>query len=123
MRDELTPDIFSFTEQSCVVTVTNVNPSNPMYGTTGGNTTTDGLFLLDHTEVEKYFPNPADRKAYYCYNKEKATDWWVATPGEHGGKACYVSTTGELDYSGYSVIDFGTHPIYVRVAMWVDISA
>ena len=47
------------------------NDDNPWYGTRGGNTTTDKIFLLSLEEVVKFFGDSGDlknRKGWYWEN-------------------------------------------------------
>jgi len=46
---------FSASDRARIVQVTNANPDNPWYGTTGGADTKDHIFLLRLDEVVKYF--------------------------------------------------------------------
>lgn len=48
-------DSFSDADRERIVEVINENPDNPWYGTSGGNPTTDKVFLLSSDEVIKYF--------------------------------------------------------------------
>ncbi|MDR0288413.1 MAG: DUF6273 domain-containing protein [Clostridiales bacterium] len=46
---------FDAADRGRIIEVTNENPDNPWYGTSGGNSTTDKIFLLSIAEVVKYF--------------------------------------------------------------------
>ena len=48
---------FDSVEQDCIINTTVTNDDNPEYGTEGGNTTEDKVFILDLNEAEKYFEN------------------------------------------------------------------
>ena len=54
------------------------NPNNPWYGTSGGNATTDKVFLLSLDEVVKYFGDSGDllnkRRKDYKGNAVSAGD-------------------------------------------------
>ena len=55
-----------------IIEVINENPDNPWYGTSGGNTTADKIFLLSIADVMKYFGDSG-----LCENrrKEEPCDW------------------------------------------------
>jgi len=48
-------EAFSTSEQSAIPTVTLSNPDNPNFGTAGGNSTSDRVFLLGLKEMQKFF--------------------------------------------------------------------
>lgn len=48
---------FSIVDRKCIVEINNENNDNPWYGTSGGNPTSDRIFLLSIEEVVKYFGN------------------------------------------------------------------
>ena len=54
--------IFTEKEKSCVCESVIHTPDNPIYGTDGGEDTTDYLFLLSIEEAENYFPTDEARK-------------------------------------------------------------
>ena len=63
---------FNETDRKRIVEVMNDNPANPWYGTSGGNSTTDKIYLLSIAEVVKYFGDSG-----LCENrpKEEPCDW------------------------------------------------
>ena len=63
---------FNETDRKRIVEVMNDNPANPWYGTSGGNPTTDKIFLLSIADVMKYFGDTGQ-----CENrpKEEPCDW------------------------------------------------
>lgn len=60
-------DSFSEADRARIIEVTNVNPDNPWYGTSGGNQTNDRIFLLSIDEVIKYFGDSGQIKTRYMY--------------------------------------------------------
>ena len=60
-------DFFSDADQARIVEVTNENPKNPWYGTSGGNPTTDRIFLLSIDEILKYFGDSGQIGTRYMY--------------------------------------------------------
>jgi len=63
---------FSATDRVRIIEVTNENPDNPWYGTPGGNSTVDKIFLLSIDEVVKYFGDSGQLKTK---NINRGCDW------------------------------------------------
>ncbi len=71
---------FSEADRARIAEVTNENPDNPWYGTSGGNPTIDRIFLLSIDEVLKYFGDSGQIKTRYMYPncdwcKDKFLPW------------------------------------------------
>ncbi len=124
---------FSSAEQSSIVNTTVTVDKNPSYSTSPGNNTTDKVFLLSITEVNKYFKSYDARKcAPTDYAIAQGTDtsssdytdgratcwWWLRSPGGASNLAAYVISDGSADYEGFRVDLSGGA---VRPAMWIDI--
>ena len=86
------------------------------------------VFLLDESDVKKYFATDADRKCKpteYCNRKEGFNSWWVNSMGRWETSAVDVSGDGKIndgnlpDRNG-NYID--NDNAMVRPAMWIDIS-
>jgi hypothetical protein len=101
-------------EQERIIETDIRNTANPRNGTTGGNNTTDKIFLLSIDEFEKYFgdgelsipPNLVDTWR----------SWWLRSPGNSEDKAAMVHGTGQIGIGGVGVIaDSGQ----IRPAMWI----
>ena len=58
---------FCEADQARIAEVTNENPDNPWYGTSGGNPTRDKIFLLSIDEILKYFGDSGQIKTRYMY--------------------------------------------------------
>lgn len=58
---------FNKTDRERMVEVVNENNDNSWYGTRGGNTTTDKIFLLSVDEVIKYFGDSGQIRTRYMY--------------------------------------------------------
>jgi len=58
---------FNADDRERIIEVTNENPDNPWYGTSGGNPTTDKIFLLSIDEVINYFGDSGQIKTRYMY--------------------------------------------------------
>lgn len=136
MRGWLNNDFFSsaFTmdEKGMVLMAKNTTPDNhrspnPEYHTEGGPDTNDLVFLLCGEEVEKYFPNQEDRRAYSTeyakkmgvYTDEEYSWWWTRTPGEYQHFSTIVRTNGLVQYTGgYLCSKNGG----VRPAVWISVA-
>jgi len=126
---------FSAEEKARIAETRLTNDDNPWYGTSGGNATTDKIFLLSLEEVMKYFGdseqlrNRSSNDAYYIndqYNSERratdangaATWWWLRSPG-------LVSLgAADVHFSGYVYVN-GLYVNYddggVRPALWLNL--
>ena len=78
----------------------------PGWNVDPGPETDDDLFLLDREEMEKYFPNEADRVL-------PEQTYWLRSPDFTPGNFTYVNEAG-----GFSTND-APHYCGLRVAMWV----
>jgi hypothetical protein len=112
--------------------------SAPVAGrASGGNDTTDKVFLLSVEEAERYFPDDAARRAKVDIDghilaavctangldesflpADKYWFWWLRTPGEYGYQARTVDGDGAIYDEGHTVYytDGG-----VRPAMWITL--
>ena len=127
--------IFSDTELSCILPTNVHTPDNPVYGTTGGEDTTDYLFLLSIEEAQKYFSSDEKRRtqivpdveieqydlmAYQHYlNTTDYYDWWLRSPGKTQDYAAFVGRFGDVNVEGEVVL---TEDVSIRPAMWVDLN-
>lgn len=110
---------FTAEEQAKIVEVTNQNKSNSVYGITGGNATTDRVFLLSLEEAELYLQGFASMLVGETESGEAAW-WYLRSPGEAVNVAACVNTGGVIDYHGVS--DTLTPPVGgVRPVMWLDL--
>ncbi len=120
---------FSAAEQSCIPGSTVTADKNPSYSTSPGNSTTDKVFLLSITEVNKYFSSDSARQcSATAYAKAQGADtntsngncWWLLrSPGGASGLAAYVLAIGSVDTYGYYV----NNDYAVRPALWIDLGA
>jgi hypothetical protein len=121
---------------------------NRWYGTDGGNSTKDKVFLLSIEEVIKYFGDSGDlanRKGWY-WNWEDSQDelrdgkgyyindqhnsgrvaksnnigywWWLRSPGYHQYDAAGVNDDGSIFLNGYHA-DYPSGG--VRPALWLNL--
>lgn len=126
---------FSLDEQSMIQTTSVTADKNPSYSTSPGSNTTDKVFLLSITEINKYLSSkdarectPTDyviaQRAYtiISYSRDgRATDtcrWWLRSPGSDSDCAAYVEYDGHVINDGTSVdYEYGA----VRPAMWISL--
>ena len=91
---------------------------NPSFSTSPGNNTTDKVFLLSITEVNKYFSSDEVRKcaptnyvkvqgAYtnsdFSTGGKATCLWWVRSPGTVSDYAASFLFGGSVNYFGYRV--------------------
>ncbi len=104
LNGEFLSAAFTVGERDAILRTHLANRDNPVYGTDGGNSTTDKVFLMSLQGAET-FPNDELRRARNTdYTRARgAADgdgcgwWWLRTPGE---AANYV--TGVNPYGGIS---------------------
>lgn len=144
LNDGFIESAFSEDEQQAILNVSLENPSNSQFGTNGGGSTRDRVFLLSLEEAEMYFATNSERqakgtsyaKSEGIYVNQYATSsfsnqhidgsgygyswWWLRSPGESSDMAACVVSDGNFNYHGSSVVskDGG-----IRPAMWVDVSS
>ena len=123
---------FSEKEQGAIADTTVVNDNNPTYGTEGGNTTTDKIFLLSIAEAQNssYFADDNSRiatnTAYakeqgaHTYSSTGAGDWWLRSPGYGDIDAALVDGDGCLYRLGFSV---GNIDVCVRPAFNLNLNS
>ena len=99
---------FTPVERAKITAVRVENPRNEVYFTNAGLNTMDRAYVLNAAEVEKYFPDQADRAL--------GDWWWTRTPGSNLFSAVAV-------YDDGSLYQFGIHVHYenggVRPVIWV----
>ncbi len=127
-------DSFTEEEQAAILSSTISNAEaecNDDWETTGGDDTTDKVFLLSYGETCSYFATKDDRKLTGTeYARERGakflgitslgigeTNWWLRSPGKKQQDACYIDVRGSID-TGSVTDDMG-----IRPALWIDLSA
>jgi hypothetical protein len=128
--------------KGAVAETRNIDSDNPWYGTRGGNSTTDKVFLLSLDEVVRYFGDSGDLKnkkrknydgklesdGWYVHDrfnsariakdkKGAACWWWLRSPGYGSDRAAGVNYGGRVGVDGVFVYgDIG-----VRPALWLNL--
>ncbi|MBR3507916.1 MAG: hypothetical protein IKO03_03880 [Lachnospiraceae bacterium] len=109
-------EAFSEEDKSKIIETTLANPDNDVYGTDGGNDTTDKVFVLSVPEVEKYFggSRDEDNPLRACYSPtELGTNgagnlcsWFTRTPGKDQQTVAFIdyyeigSKAGHINMEG-----------------------
>ncbi len=135
LNSEFISATFSHDESSKIAKTTITADSNPEYGTSSGNATTDSVFLLNLTEFNTYFSadvltstNGVGTPTKYAIeqgahigsmNGIKGCYWWLRTPGRSLKDAAVGYYDGRSLESGSSV-HFNKG---VRPAMWIDLNS
>lgn len=130
LNDTFYKTAFSEAEKGVIIPVTNVNPDNERWGTSGGNDTNDTVFLLSIDEAETYFsdrnetlwtqatPYAVEQGAFVADNGD--SPWWLRSPGDHndgGFCAAYVDyRPSGVSLSGYAAQKSSRT---VRPSLWV----
>ena len=108
--DNFIDSAFTDEEKAKIPKVTVVNDDNPNYGTPGGNTTQDYVFLLSISEVNTLLPNNM------CTKIDCSSNWWLRSPGKSAYFAIPVYGDGDLDVIGNQVDSNNG----VRPALWLN---
>ena len=119
---------FSSEEQTSIISSTVTADKNPSYSTSPGNNTTDKVFLLSITEVNKYFSSDSARQCQgtaYCYAQGayKAAGncwWWLRSPGHFSDDAAGVNYGGSVNLYGD---DVHSSRDAVRPALWINLGS
>ncbi len=128
LNNEFYKNAFTGMEQKKIQDVLVKTENNPSYGTYGGSTTKDKVFLLSIDEAEELISNDEIRKAeateyakktgVYVNDKTGGTLWWLRSPGYDGEHAAGVDFRGWVYTDGYG-IDSSYDGI--RPAIWVSL--
>ena len=119
MNGDLMDACFDEQQRQAILLTQVENPSNPDYGTPGGNATEDYLYLLSVDEFYTYLTDEALRKAKDINGKE--CDWRLRTLGKTATDAAIVTVDGQVDTAGYGFKEFGIDQGWIRPVMWIDI--
>lgn len=142
LRSWMNQDFFNAafvkSEQKKIALVSNVNPKNLLYDTSGGKSTQDKIFALSLEEAQKYFSSNIARKAYVTeyakkvrtvkrtdadivqkteFNSDDSEYWWLRSAGGSQTSPAGISDKGKLRYDGFEVNGLEA----VRPALWLII--
>lgn len=139
LNDEFLNKAFSAEEQSQIINSTISNPDNEYYGTKGGNSTKDYVFLLSLEEAKQYFTNDEDRRFNLSRYAEfscgavasnlsgyQGCAWWgLRSPGGSTNYAASIKYNGKINYDGYEVDGDGVlnNCAAVRPALWIGLGS
>ncbi|MCL2678630.1 MAG: InlB B-repeat-containing protein [Clostridiales bacterium] len=135
LNGEFYNSTFSAAEKARIATTQVKNDANPWYGISGGNGTSDKLFLLSLEEVVRYFGDSGKLAAEDGsmtstindqYNSARiakdgdgnARTWWLRSPGSVTFNAASVVFNGWISVSGDSLYDAN---VGVRPALWLNL--
>lgn len=111
LRNYLNGDFYnSLSDKEKIIEVLNDNPNNEQFGTNGGNSTLDKVFVLSINEAEQY---NIEIPEYVMTNQI----YWLRTPGDDGKFAAGVYGSGIINEEGYNVDGYAG----VRPACWIRI--
>ncbi len=113
---------FSAKERNRIIEVLNSNPNNREFGTNGGRSTYDRVFVLSIDEVNQYMPNNSTRRCEPIGAAKRKVNvfngyafWWLRSPSYYNGGAAVIHTDGRIDYNA----NVGNSAIMVRPVMWI----
>jgi hypothetical protein len=113
LNDEFYALSFSEEEKERIVLTAVTTPNNEQYGTSGGNETSDYVFLLSQDEVDEYLPRKTSRATKYPDGKQAS--WWLRSPGGNALRAGFIGGTGSVGVGYY--VDYADNG--VRPAIWI----
>lgn len=127
LNEKFLETAFTEAERKRIAPAENDNPANKAYGTAGGRSTKEKVFLLSIDEAEKFFRSDGDRAA-------EATDfagkqgvltrddrmgwWWLRSPGGSSLRAACVAPGGGVSVGGDHV---HSDVVGVRPALWLNL--
>ena len=121
LNNDFVNSAFTPAQQSAIALTDLTNNDNSEYGTNGGNSTQDKIFLLSIDEANKYFAGDSDRAAKntaYAKAQGASGRWWLRSPGLYADRAAGVRSDGFVFEIGDRV-DYDNDA--VRPALWLDL--
>ncbi|MDR0292998.1 MAG: leucine-rich repeat domain-containing protein [Oscillospiraceae bacterium] len=117
LNNDFINSAFSEGEQAKIIETNVTNDANPNSGISGGNNTSDKVFLLSIAEAEQYFNSSSARMAYF---ENSASWWWLRSPGLSSSAAFGVSDSYVYGGSHYDNRDVSLTG-GVRPALWLNL--
>ncbi len=144
LNDDFYNEAFERADKEVILSTRIKNNDNSEYGTSGGNDTDDKIFLLSESDLfssEYGFKNwkygdinrrsamASDKgidysksKGFYDFDTtadgERATAWWLRSPGKSNLGTCYVDSKGAVDLFGFTASNawYGVRPaLYINI--------
>jgi hypothetical protein len=123
-------DRFSEKEKEAVAETVNINADNPWYGTSGGNTTTDKVFLLSFDDIAmylgdsgalaqrksasiKYFSIQGKNKTWHKIDKPDTSKWCIFSDQYNAARAACNNAGAARRWLLRSSGDHTNHNAYV----------
>ena len=113
LNGEYYKNSFSEAEKDAIKETECINSDNPHYGTEGGNTTKDKIFLLSLDEAEKYFTSSDDRAV------PSGNSWWLRSPGHKSNYTAVINSYGMINPAGH----FSDSVYAIRPALYVNLES
>ena len=119
-------DSFTDNEKKMIRKSVVKNKDNPFYKTSGGEDTTDKVFLLSLFDIVQ--PGYGFSDCFYCHSEpriainaddEKTVRWWLRSPGYKKDYVTYVDEDGFVDEDGV----FIDHSFGIRPALYINLSS
>ncbi|MCR5204139.1 MAG: fibronectin type III domain-containing protein [Lachnospiraceae bacterium] len=145
LNNEFYNKAFTNDDKNLIKKASLVNDDNPEYGTKGGNSTDDTIFLLSYTDLcnpnygfidssfdenKKCVPTAyavdqgaylTDEEDFFTSDGERTCLWWLRSPGAEPDDVLFISAGGGLDtYGQWVSID---NYIAVRPALYVKLDS
>ena len=126
---------FSEEEQKAILTKevdNSTRQGNSVWEISGGENTSDKVFLLSYQETETYLPDAQDRMcipteyaiACNAYTKSSGTEelqtncwWWLRSPGSSSTRASRIGTNGSRTED-----DVTQETVCIRPVLWLDLT-
>ncbi|MBE5767897.1 MAG: tetratricopeptide repeat protein [Clostridiales bacterium] len=128
LNGEFVDNAFTDVERAWICISSIPASNNSTYRTNAGKGTQDQVFLLNISQVKKYFKSNDARKcqptAYAVAEGATVTSsanchWWLRTPGSDQSRASSITSIGIVDDVGRNI----TNDDYaVRPVLWIDLS-
>ena len=128
---------FNESDRRRIRETTVINNDSPLFGTSGGNNTTDRIFLLSIEEVVRYFGDSGRLASLNRFQHEGIYDeyntariatnaagpdsWWLRSPGFDEDFAATVAHNGEIFMFGIRVFFSQDVGFGIRPALWLNL--
>ncbi len=135
LNQDFYTNAFSGEEQKAILRKevdNSLRQGNSAWGISGGNNTTDNVFLLSYQEAEAYLADAQNRMCiptdYAIARGALAKDagegaqlscwWWLRSPGSASTRASRIGTNGSRTED-----DVTTENVCIRPVLWLDLSS